>query len=78
MDIDKFMKNKKLKPLTLVKLVCSNPSHAKYYPVKIGQHVLFLGEITNMPGHCAITTDGGVVHYGYHTDQFIALTDDEL
>ena len=48
------------------------------YPCKVGDLVLYLGEIANMPGHCAFVTDDGKVHWGYHTDHFRDATEDEV
>jgi hypothetical protein len=43
-----------------------------------GEHVLMLGEIEHMPGHCAVVTQDGIVRWGYHTDNFRKLTEDEV
>ena len=40
--------------------------------------VLFLGEIPNMPGHCAVVTRSGLVLWGYHLDSFRLATEDEV
>jgi hypothetical protein len=50
----------------------------EYYPFKNGEHLLFLGEIIEMIGHCVIVNRDGKVFWGYHTDNFVALTDDEI
>lgn len=40
---------------------------------------VFLGEIPNMPGHCVVLNHRtGKVYSGYHTDNFIELTEDEV
>ena len=39
---------------------------------------IFLGEVTNCPGHCVLATKDGKIHYMYHTDNFVELTRDEL
>jgi hypothetical protein len=49
----------------------------KHYPFVKGKAYLFLGEIPNMPGHCALAESNGKVMFGYHTDEFIELTEDE-
>ena len=41
------------------------------------EHLLFLGEIPNMPGHCAVVDKSGRVHYGWDIDNFIELTEKE-
>jgi hypothetical protein len=39
---------------------------------------LFLGEIPNMPGHCALVDNkSGLVLSGYHTSNFIELSEEE-
>ena len=48
------------------------------YPWKAGVSLLFLGEITNMPGHCAVVDREGKVYWGYHTDNFRQPTEDEI
>jgi len=48
------------------------------YPFKDGECVLLLGEIENMPGHVAIATRDGKVHFGYHDDNFREPTEDEI
>jgi hypothetical protein len=52
--------------------------YADKYPFKNGESVLFLGEIENMPGHVAVVTRDGKVHYGYHDDHFREPTEEEL
>ena len=44
---------------------------------KQGEVMLFLGEIVDMPGHCIIVNEKGKVFWGYHTENFRALTEDE-
>ncbi len=46
----------------------------KCYPFKEGNAYLFLGEIVNMPGHCAVVDNDGIVKVGFHTEDFIELT----
>ena len=67
-------------PLSLVKFWLSPAAkkYAKEYPFKEGQHFLFLGEIPKMPGHCAVADRAGKVHWGYHTDNFVMLTEEEI
>lgn len=40
---------------------------------KEGDMVLYLGELSNMPGHVAIATDKGKVLFGYHFDNFCVM-----
>jgi len=51
---------------------------ATYRTWKDGDHLLYLGEIDNMPGHGAFVTRDGVVHWGYHPDEFREPTEEEL
>lgn len=44
---------------------------------KNNDHVLILGEITNMPGHMVLVTRDNQVLWGYHKEDFIKLTDEE-
>lgn len=47
--------------------------------IKEEDFLLFLGEIPNMPGgHCVIVTPNGKIVWGYHTDNFVELTEDEV
>lgn len=51
--------------------------HAKY-PFVDGRTYIFFGEIPNMPGHCVVADHTtGQLYSGYHTENFIELTDDE-
>jgi len=48
------------------------------YPFGEGDTVLVFGDISMMPGHCVFATKDGKVHFGYHTDNFRPLTEDEI
>ena len=49
------------------------------YPFHKSSALLYLGEIDNMPGHCAVVDiDTGKVYAGYHSDIFIEIPEDEL
>ena len=49
------------------------------FPFKRGETVLFLGEITQMTGHCIVVKQStGKVFYGYHTDNFRQPTEEEI
>ena len=39
---------------------------------------IYMGEIPNMGGHCIVMDDNGKHYVGYHTENFVELTDDEL
>lgn len=47
------------------------------YPFRNGDRMLFMGEIEQMPGHCVVATSSGKVIWGYHSEHFRILTDDE-
>lgn len=48
-------------------------------PFRTGEIFIFLGEIPNMSGHCVIlNTKTHEIHYGYHTEDFVELTEDEV
>jgi hypothetical protein len=39
---------------------------------------VFFGEIPNMPGHCVVADHrSGQIYVGYHTDDFVELTEEE-
>lgn len=49
------------------------------YPFAEHDVFIFLGEISNMPDHCVvIRKQDNAMFSGYHTDNFIELTEDEL
>jgi hypothetical protein len=52
--------------------------YENHYPWRNGDHMLFMGEITNMPGHCVIVNKEGKTFWGYHTDNFREPREDEL
>jgi len=48
------------------------------YPFRKGAVMLLLGEIRNMPGHCAVVDlDSGRIHVGYHCESFTEIPIDE-
>lgn len=51
---------------------------AAQYPFELGERVLFLGEIKQMPGHCIVVNKAGRVLWGYHTDDFREPKENEL
>ncbi len=51
--------------------------HSKY-PFRKDEHLIFVGEISNMKGHCIISRKNGKLVIGYHTDNFVELTEDEI
>lgn len=56
----------------------SSLSYEEGYPWLKGEHVLYLGEIENMQGHCAVVRNGGQIYYGYHSDDFLIYKNEEL
>lgn len=55
-----------------------NSSKKKGYPFKLGEHLIFLGEIENMPGHCVVAKlKSGKIIVGFHTENFKKLSIDE-
>lgn len=46
-------------------------------PSSPGGYFLYLGEIPNVPEHCAIVGIDGKVRFLYHTEEFRELTEDE-
>jgi hypothetical protein len=50
----------------------------EYYEIFNDDIYIFLGEIPNMPGHCVLLRNNdGKLFSGYHTENFIELTDEE-
>jgi hypothetical protein len=49
------------------------------YPFTTNDIYIFLGEIPNMLGHCVVCDyKTGKIFGGYHTDNFIELTEEEI
>ncbi len=47
-------------------------------PFEADNHYIFVSEIPNMPGHCIVLDKlSGKIYVGYHTDNFIELSDEE-
>jgi hypothetical protein len=49
-----------------------------HYPFMPNSNYIFLGEIPNMPGHCVIGKKDGSITWGWHSDNFVELTEDEV
>lgn len=47
-------------------------------PFKRGESVLYLFEIKNMGGHCAVVDKAGRVHWGHHIEDFRVPEDSEI
>lgn len=48
------------------------------YPWKKGDHLLYLGDIHGMDGHCIVADMQWRVFWGYHTENFRMATEDEI
>ena len=48
------------------------------YPFKNNETVFIFGEINLMPHHCVLANKDGKVFFGYHTENFIPLTEEEI
>jgi hypothetical protein len=48
----------------------SPEGYESQYPFGDGDLVVVIGELENMPDHCAIATKDGKVHFPYHIDGF--------
>ena len=73
------MKKKMPRKLSLVKFDFDSLDvkfHSQY-PFSRHEHCIFLGEIPNMDGHCVIGTKSGNITFGWHTDNFVEVTEDE-
>jgi len=64
-------------------LVRFTPSgEENFYPFAFGSNLhkwplLFLGEIPNMPNHCAVADKTGKVYFGWHTENFTEIPEEE-
>ena len=47
-------------------------------PFRNGEHLLLLGEIQNMRGHVIVVNAQGVIHWGYHPDNFREALENEI
>jgi hypothetical protein len=65
------------KPMQLVK-ASQPPKGYDQYPWKAGDILLYLGEIRQMPGHVAVVTRGGKIHWGYHDDNFEEPSEEDI
>jgi hypothetical protein len=66
--------------LSLVKFnTCRLPRGSRRtYPFRAGAVYVFFGEIPNMPGHCVVADHrSGQIYSGYHTANFVELTEEE-
>lgn len=61
-----------------MQLVIAKPTTFWRHPWKAGDHLLYLGEILQMPGHVAVVDRAGKVHWGYHDDCFREPKENEV
>jgi hypothetical protein len=66
------------KPYQIVIFVPPKGYEGHGYPFKSGESLLFLSEIVQMPGHCAVVNRSGRVYWGYHTDNFREPLEEEI
>ena len=70
------------RPLSLVRFDFEglDKQYHHHFPFKPTDAFIFFGEIPNMPGHCVVVARNNPteVHSGYHTENFIELTDEEV
>jgi hypothetical protein len=78
----KKLNNKKTPKInSLVKFNCNSipKNYKKEYPFKPTDVFLFLGEVTQAPGHCCVINIKTGKFYGFfHTSDFIQLTSEEV
>jgi len=48
------------------------------YPFSANHRYIYVGEIPNMEGHCIVMDEKGKIYTGYHTENFVELTEDEM
>ena len=53
-------------------------SQVTNHPLEYGEQVLYLGEVPNCPGHCAVAKRNGAVIWLVHSDEFRKAKDEEL
>jgi hypothetical protein len=76
MMMKKSQKGKELRQYALVQYE-AYPGE-KQGAIKKGAHLIFLGEIPNMPGHCVVSdVKTGKILVGFHTDRFHEIPDDQ-
>lgn len=78
---NKKLKGKKLPKLKLVRFDYGNIPVEYYdeYPFNVNLTYIMLGEINHMPGHCVVMEFlSGKLYAGYHTENFVELTEEEV
>jgi hypothetical protein len=46
-------------------------------PHSFTKNLLFMGMITNMPGHCLVIDHDGIGHWGCHPESFFVVSEEE-
>lgn len=67
-------------PLTIVAFdwtSIADRTTQKYHTHSFLQNVVFMGMLTNMPGHCLVIDHEGKGRWGYHPESFFVLTEEE-
>jgi len=85
------MKTPNPRPYSFVRFKFENvaeedKSYYTHFQLEKNQILLFISEIANMPGHCIVTkltsnkdeSDSVRTYTGYHTSDFVELTDEEV
>jgi len=69
-----------MRHLSLIRVCLDLPDDVKEaMPFDEDETLCFLGEIPNMEGHCVvISCTTKKVHIGYHVNDFVELTEEEL
>jgi len=73
-------KNKIPRKLSLVKFDFDSvdKKYHEQYPFLPSSHYIFLGEIPNMAEHCVIGKKDGTITWGWHTNNFVELSEEEV
>ncbi len=73
---------KKLKKLSIVVFepdyAKKHPEAYENHPIKLGEQVVYLGDIPNAPGHCIVAKFSGEVVWLVHPQDFREATEDEM
>jgi len=69
-------------PITIVSydwesMMANDMHQANLMPESFRHNLLFMGMITNMPGHCLVIDRDGKGHWGCHPETFFVLTEEE-
>ena len=67
------------KPYAMCKFVNNFPDFWASYPFTTQGRYIYMGEIPNMRGHCVVADHNtGQIFSGYHVENFVELTEDEV